>query len=174
MLCDMVDSLLPGLECCTAEPAAREDVVASTFSPGVHCCVEGIDAVGKFQLLAEIVLPSEDALLGWFLEAYAVVVCCFEMIIFYIGFLAEDARGCAIVVDEPAFRRTAPLVDGEMEGLFMALPVVFSSKSVRTKSTLVRPTSPLEAICMADVFPTMTTRLWTMKWSWWALGRSVR
>lgn len=125
-------------------------------------------------MLAEVVLPSEDALLGWFLQTDAVVVYCFEMITIYIGFLAEDARGCAVVVDKPACRRTAPLVDGKMKGFFMALPVVFRCECVRTECTLVGPTSPLEAICMADVFPTMTTRLWAMKWSWWALGRPVR
>lgn len=110
-------------------------------------------------MLPEVVLPSEDALLGWFLETGTVVVCCFEMVFVCVGLLTEDAHRCAVVVDdESAFWRTAPLVDRKVKSLLVALPVVFRCERVRAERTLVGPTSPLQTVCMTDVFPTVATR----------------
>ena len=174
MLSYVVDSFRPGLKRGMAESTPR-DKFASSLPPGGHDGMETVYVVGEFQVLAEVVFAREHALLGRSLAADAVIVGLFEVVFVSADFLAEDAHGRAVVVDESAVRGAPPLVHGQMQGLFVSLPVVLGREGVRAKGTLVGSTGFLEAVGVTDVsLPMTTARLGTVHGRGWARWRPVR
>jgi hypothetical protein len=121
----VVHAFFPSLHHNSAETTARLDFRNAAL-PLFHTGLE-LGIVHKTQMLIQMILPIKGPLLKRLLLAADVIVG-FKMIPVWISCGAEYTTKYTVLLRYTTKRRTCPLVQDQVHGFLMALPVIFGDE----------------------------------------------
>lgn len=132
----VVSSLLPGRHAKIAEAASRSHVLYR-YLPAIYRRAPEIGGVHDPEMLKEVILPQEEALLHRLLLAFLIAVS-FCMVLIRFADPAVNTHEVSIrAPDVRSLGRTLPSLESQMHRLLVALPRVLLRKTLSAKGTLV-------------------------------------